>query len=42
MVKPFVDPEDLIDESNSKVGLLTSGLSGIASGIIKVPKGIFS
>ena len=42
MVTPFVDPEDLIDESNSKVGLLTSGLSGIASGIIKVPKGIFS
>ena len=29
-------------ESNQKVGLLTSGVAGIASGVIKIPKGVFS
>ena len=32
----------LYEEPDSKVGLLRSGVSGIASGIIKIPKGIFS
>lgn len=41
MVKEF-DPFEGIEENNSKVGLLTSGVAGIASGIIKIPKGIFS
>ena len=29
-------------EDNQKVGLITSGAAGIASGVIKIPKGIFS
>ncbi len=29
-------------EDNQKVGLITSGIAGIASGIIKIPKGVFS
>ena len=37
----YVDPIDLIEE-NQKVGLITSGVAGIASGIIKIPKGVFS
>jgi hypothetical protein len=37
----YIDPFEAI-ESNQKVGLLTSGVAGIASGIIKIPKGVFS
>jgi hypothetical protein len=29
-------------EDTQKVGLLTSGVAGIASGLIKIPKGVFS
>jgi len=37
----YIDPFESIEE-NQKVGLLTSGVAGIASGIIKIPKGVFS
>jgi hypothetical protein len=37
----YIDPFEQIEE-NQKVGLLTSGVAGIASGIIKIPKGVFS
>ena len=37
----YIDPFEQI-EGNQKVGLLTSGVAGIASGIIKIPKGVFS
>jgi hypothetical protein len=37
----YIDPFEQI-ESNQKVGLLTSGIAGIASGLIKIPKGVFS
>jgi len=37
----YIDPFESI-ESNQKVGLIKSGVAGIASGIIKIPKGVFS
>jgi len=37
----YIDPFESIEE-NQKVGLITSGLAGVASGIIKIPKGVFS
>jgi len=38
----YIDPFETIGESNQKVGLIKSGVAGIASGIIKIPKGVFS
>jgi hypothetical protein len=40
MAEYIITEKDL--EQNQKVGLLTSGVAGIASGIIKIPKGVFS
>ena len=37
----YIDPFESIEE-NQKVSLITSGVAGIASGLIKVPKGVFS
>jgi hypothetical protein len=37
----YIDPFESI-ENNQKVGLITSGVAGIASGIIKIPKGVAS
>jgi hypothetical protein len=37
----YIDPFEQIEE-NQKVSLITSGVAGIASGLIKVPKGVFS
>jgi hypothetical protein len=36
----YIDPFESIEE-NQKVSLITSGVAGIASGLIKVPKGVF-
>ena len=40
MAEYIITEKDL--EENQKVGLLTSGIAGIASGLIKIPKGVFS
>jgi hypothetical protein len=40
MAEYIITEKDL--EENQKVGLLTSGVAGIASGLIKIPKGVFS
>ena len=37
----YIDPFESV-EQNQKVGLIKSGVAGIASGIIKIPKGVFS
>jgi len=37
----YIDPFESV-EDNQKVSLITSGLAGIASGVIKIPKGVFS
>jgi hypothetical protein len=37
----YIDPFESVEE-NQKVGLIKSGVAGIASGIIKIPKGVFS
>jgi hypothetical protein len=39
---PLGDGPEAEVNSNQKVGLLTSGVAGIASGVIKIPKGIAS
>ena len=42
LFNPLGDDPGAEVNSNQKVGLLTSGVAGIASGVIKIPKGIFS
>jgi len=39
---PLGDGPEAEVNSNQKVGLLTSGVAGVASGVIKIPKGIAS
>jgi hypothetical protein len=42
MAEEIINPFQGLESENQKVGLLTSGVAGIASGIIKIPKGVFS
>jgi hypothetical protein len=42
MAEEIINPFQGLESENQKVSLLTSGVAGIASGIIKIPKGVFS